>query len=148
MNIPLAFSSCGQSVTEDGGRRADGGLVSPSDLAVDFSERSSALCPLSSGLPPVVRPPPSGPSGLGSKSGCDATKASAMAVVSLRVSVQTEYTNLPPGFTEPATWLSKASCLTASSRTSSTVLVHRACGLRCQVPTPLQGASTRTPSNF
>ena len=28
------------------------------------------------------------------------------------------------------------------------VVVQRACGLRCQVPTPLQGASTNTPSNF
>jgi len=28
------------------------------------------------------------------------------------------------------------------------LVVQRACGLRCQVPTPLQGASTKTPSNF
>ena len=30
----------------------------------------------------------------------------------------------------------------------SAIVVQRACGLRCQVPIPLQGASTRMPSNL
>jgi len=54
----------------------------------------------------------------------------------------------PPGFTEAAAKVSRADCTAASSRTSSIVVVQRACGLRCHVPTPLHGASTRTPSHL
>src|ERR1017187_5464550 len=84
----------------------------------------------------------------GSKSGWLALKASITCVVSARVNVQTEKTNLPPGFKLGATLASRFRWISESSRTSFGVVVQRACGLRCHVPMPLHGASTSTPSNF
>src|ERR1019366_921531 len=85
--------------------------------------------------------------GEGSKSRWEASKPSDTAAVSARVSVHTEYTRRPPGFTDSAAKESRADWTEASSRTSRSAVVQRACGLRCQVPTPLQGASTSTPSH-
>ena len=52
-----------------------------------------------------------------------------------------------PGLTPAAAWRSSCVCTSLSSFTSCAVVVHRACGFRCQVPIPLHGASTSTPSN-
>ena len=64
-----------------------------------------------------------------SKSGWLAVNASATFVVSDRVNVQTEKMNFPPGFTLGATLASKFRWISESSRTSSGVVVQRACGL-------------------
>jgi hypothetical protein len=50
----------------------------------------------------------------------------AITCVSLRVRVQTEYTNRPPGFTEGAARSSSMACTAVSSRTSLIDVVQRA----------------------
>jgi hypothetical protein len=62
--------------------------------------------------------------------------------------VQTEKINFPPGFTLPGHMRQQFLLHFGEFAHVFAVVVQRACGLRCQVPSPLHGASTRMPSNF
>ena len=83
----------------------------------------------------------------GWNSGCARAKASVTAVVSAAVTVHTANTSVPPGRTLCAAPSSKVCWSAALAATAPASVRQRMSGLRFQVPMPLQGASTKTPSN-